>query len=310
MLTPVVHARLRNVPTRAVAALLLFGGLLGAPALLGLVGALFVALELPVLGVVSLLLSFAVFTISVVLAWVFIFQGRTRLKRAEQALYAGDFETATREARTVIATVFRSDYQMGALFTLALTAERIGAFPEAAALFQRAFAMIPAMAAQRPGRRARALMSAHATLALAAANALPEANAMLARCHAQLGPAGQPGAFEALLDDSGMGAIGINTMLVELENRRDPRPLAVLASMLVAFKNGHVGDAAQVAAREQASLAHGLAPHERALATRLQREAMRLTSGAGPHRSPSALAPTAEADGAEWADRVLGLRAA
>lgn len=305
MAPPHVLARVRNVPTRLFAALLTLGGMLGVPPLIGMLAVLCFALELEVVGGILLLLSLVAFVGFVVLAWVLIFQARTRLKRAEAALYAGDFDSATRDAAFVIRTVFRSDYQMGALFTLALAAERMGAFPEAAALFSRALGMIPAMAAQVPGRRARALLSAHAAIDYAAANDPARANEMLARCHAQLGATGAPGAFDALLDDSYMGAIGINSMLVELENRRDPRPLAVLASMLVAYKCGRGHDAIGIADHERMSIDHGLAPHERALAERIRGEALRLASGAGPHRSPGALVPAGNDVLAGWAALVL-----
>lgn len=275
--------------------------MLGVPAVLFMLGVAALSLELPAVGVIAMLLSGFAFFAFAIAAWVLIFQARARLRRAEAALYAGDFETATREAAFVVRTVFRSDYQMGALFTLALSAERIGAFAEAGALFQRALEMVPAMAAHGPGRRARALLAAHAAISFAAAHDGPRAHAMLGRCHVELGAMGRPGgAFDALLDDSYMGAIGINSMLVELENRRDPRPLAVLATMLVAHRNGRSQDALAIHDRDRASIEHGLAPHERQLADRIRDEAMRFTAGAGPHRSAAQL----EAPGG-WAALVL-----
>jgi hypothetical protein len=81
-----------------------------------------------------------------------------------------------------------------------------------------------------------------------------------------------------------MGAIGINAMLGKIEGARDPRPLAVLASMVVAFKDGQPAQAAQIFAAEQASIGWGLAPHERALAERIHGESLRLTSGAAPQQ--------------------------
>ncbi len=305
MVPPHVLARVRNVPTRAGAAMLTFGGMLGAPALLFALAVACFSLEIASVGVILILLSVLVFAGFVIAAWVLIFQARSRLKRAEAALYAGDFDAATRDAAFVVRTVFRSDYQMGALFTLALAAERIGAFAEAGALFARALDMIPAMAATGPGRRARALLSAHAAISYAAANDGARANDMLARCHVQLGATGAPGALDMLLDDSYMGAIGINSMLVELENRRDPRPLGVLASMLVAYKSGRTHDAVQISDRERPSIEHGLAPHERALAERIRGEALRLASGAGPHRSPGAMVPVGHEAPAGWAALVL-----
>lgn len=280
--------------------------MLGVPGVLTALAFVFFALELEIAGAVFILLSVLALFAAVAAAWVFIFKARSGLKRAEQALYAGDFESATRSATFVLHTVFRADYQMGALFTLAMAAERIGAFAEAGALFERALEMIPAMAAPLPGRRARALLSAHGAIAFAAANDPVRANAMLARCHAELGARGQPGALESLiLDDSAFGAIGINSMLKELENARDPRPLAVLASLLVAFKSGRSDQAMQMFEFERASIEHGLAPHERALAERIRTEAGRALAGGGPHRAPAALAPAAHDMPGTWAAMVL-----
>jgi len=296
---PHVLARLRNVPTRVFAALMTFGTMLGLPALIGVVSVVLFALDCDVAGAVLVLLAGVTFFAVTAVIWTLLFQARTRLKRAESALYTGDHDSATRDAHFVVRSVFRSDYQMGALVILALAAERLGAFVEAGTLFMRAFDMIPAMAAQKPGRRARALFSAHAALGFAAANDLARANAMLARCHAALGAAGQPGALELFLNDSYMGAIGINTMLVEIENRREPRPLAVLAWMLVLLKSGQPQQALAAIAQERAVL-YGLAPHEQALVARIESEGTRLMSGAGPMRSPS---PPPQSS--SWADWVL-----
>lgn len=295
---PHVLARLRNVPSRLFAALFTLGGMLGVPVVLGILAGIFGALDLPVVAAAAGILAFLAFFGFVVLAWVLIFQARSRLKRAEAALYQGDFDAATRDAHFVVRTVFRSDYQMGALFTLALAAERLGAFPEAGTLFTRALGMIPAMAAARPGRRARALLSAHAALDFAACNDAMRAGAMLERCQRELGAVGQPGALEALLDDSYMGALGINTMLVELENRRDPRPLAVLAWLLATFRSGQLQQVLAAVTNERQTIIHGLAPHEQSLAQKLESEAMRLMSG-GPHRAPAALSQ------GSWADQIV-----
>ena len=66
------------------------------------------------------------------------------------------------------------------------------------------------------------------------------------RCYAQLGATGQPDALELLFNDSGMGVIGVgvNTILVELENRRAPRPLAVLAPAVVTIEGANAAAAA------------------------------------------------------------------
>ncbi len=97
-----------------------------------------------------------------------------------------------------------------------------------------------------------------------------------------------------------MGAMGINTMLVEIENRRDPRPLAVLAWLLVSLKSGQPQQTLAAIAQERAAL-YGVAPHEQALVTRIEGEATRLIAGAGPHRSPAS--PGLQTS--SWADWVL-----
>lgn len=304
----VALSRLEGVPTRATVAALTFGAILGVPAILVSSAALFFALDLVVPGIFCVLAASLVLVASVVGAWVMIFQAAGRLRRAEQAVFAGDLDTATREARFVIVSVFRSDYQLGALFTLGLAAERLGAFARSGELFSRALEMVPAFAAKRPGRRARALISAHAALGFAAAGDLPRAQRFLEHCHAALGDTGAPGALEVLLDDSHFGAIGVNTILVGLENRREPRPLGVVAGALVLFRSGRFGEAAQLLDAEQGSVAFGLAPNERALAVRLRAESGRLLAGGGggPHRAPAALAEAAPPGPDAWASLVLG----
>lgn len=197
-MSPLVLARLRDVPTRAFAAGLTFGVLLGMPGLLVALAAAFFALELEIVGVVLVLLAILTFIGAVVGAWVLIFKARSGLKRAEQALYAGDFDAATRSAHFVVRTVFRADDQMGALYTLALAAERIGA-----------------------------------------------------------------------------------------------------------FKSGRVEQALHMFEYERASIDHGLAPHERALAERIRSEAARSLAGGGPHRAPAALAPAPHDMPGAWAATIL-----
>lgn len=311
--TPASHARARvtRVPSRALAATLTFGAILGLPALLGTMGAVAVALELEAVGLALFALGFAMFVLGVVAAWVFIFQARGRLQRAERALFAGDLDAATREARVVVATVFRADYQLAAVYTLALAAEHLGAFAEATALYERALFAVPAFAAPLPARRVRALVTGHAALTSAAAGDMPRAEAHLTQCFGHLGDPTRPDALTSLLkiDDSGFGTIGINTLLRELENGRDPRPVAVLASALVAFRAGRMQETARLLDAEQVTVVHGLAGHERALAMRLRAEAVRrLASGGSPHRAPAALVTyAASAPGPEaWAALVVG----
>ena len=138
-----MRTRLANVPTRARAGLLSFGVILGLPAVFVVLGAALVAVDLAAVGALAFLLAVLVLLGATVTAWILIFQARGRLQRAERAVYAGDLDTATREARFVIGTVFRADYQLGALYTLAVAAERLGAFREAGELFLRALSRRP-----------------------------------------------------------------------------------------------------------------------------------------------------------------------
>lgn len=305
----VVRARLARVPSRARAALVTFGAIVGLPGLFAVLGAVAAGLEVTSLAVALFLLSGLAFFGGTVAAWVLIFQARSRLKRAQTALFAGDLDTATREARFVVSTVFRADYQLGALYTLALAAEHLGAFAEAGPLFLRALDAIPTFAAVVPGRRVRALATGHAALSFAACGDLPRAERALAQCYGHLGDPTRPGAFDALfkIDDSSFGAIGVNTQLVEIENRRDPRPVAVLAAALVAFRAGRAAETARLLDAEAVTVTHGLSTHERALAGRLRTDAVRLLSG-GPHRAPGSLvADATNAPGPEaWAALILG----
>jgi len=186
-------------------------------------------------------------------------------------------------------TVFRADFQTGALYTLALSAERMGAFREAGDLFVRVLGAIPLMVAQGPGRRARSLASAHAALDYAAAYDRDRAAAMLARCYHELGTSPDGGFSLMRIDDSAMGLFGINAMLNGLEQRRDPRPLAVLAAALVMHRSGDARGASELLGRERGNVEPWLAPHERALADRL-------LMGARPNAQPVLLA---------WVDAIV-----
>jgi hypothetical protein len=266
--TPIL-ARIQHPPSRGLAAALTFGAILGLPAFFGLSGIAFAALDADALSIAAFVVAALAFFAGTVTTWTFIITAKSRLVRAEQALYAGDFEGATQAASFVMRTVFRADFQTGALYTLALSAEHMGAFREAGELFARVLDAVPMMAAQGPGRRARALAAAHGALDFAAAYDHVRAAAMLARCYHELGTSPGGGFSIFRLDDSGLGLAGINSILTDLERRRDPRPIAVLAAALVVSRNGDARGAADLLMRERASVEQGLAPHERALADRL-----------------------------------------
>lgn len=313
-----VLARLRDVPSRASAAVLTFGALLGAPGLAAVLAALAASLGSPEAFALLAIVSVLAFVVGAAVVFWLIVRAKSRLSLAEQRLYAGDFAAAVAAASSVKRWVFRADYQLGALYTLALTAERLGAFREAADLWLAALGHVPVFAAAGPGARARTLLSSHAALCLAALgdpHGLHRADLLVGDCHRLLAGHGRPaGALDVLLDDSAMGAIGVNALLVEVENRREPRPLVVLAQALVAHRRGRFAEAATLLDRERAAIGHLLAPHERALAEGLHADATSRASaalGGGPHRvAGSALAHRSNpiphpADPAYWAALVL-----
>ncbi|MFO0665022.1 MAG: hypothetical protein U0174_13795 [Polyangiaceae bacterium] len=299
-------SRLRNPPSRVMASLWLFGGMLGAPGLLGVLAAVFSALELEALAIACGAFAFVVFTGVVVLAWVFILRGRTHLQQAEQAYFAGDFMTVTTRCFTVLRTVFRADYRATALYLMALSAEKSGSFEEAARLFTRASDALPAMLSTLSARRVRALAYSHAAINWAALGRVPDARNALSLCHRALGPQ-QSSLLDAFrMDDSHFGAAGLATLLNELEGRRDPRPLAALAGAFVALRNGDHYAALDMVTRESPALAYGLAPDERALLTRIAGEAnMQLGSG-DPHRSMARVDD--EQYASPWVDAMLARR--
>src|SRR5262249_30024306 len=143
------------------------------------------------------------------------------------------------------------------------------AFREAGEIFRRALAMVPAFAAAMPRRRIQALISAHAAMNYAATGDHVRANDMIQRCYRELGTNPQGGFDFFRMDDSAFGAIGINAALNEIEQRRDPRPLAVLAAALVTYRNGDARAAYDLIMVERQSVEHGLAANERALANML-----------------------------------------
>jgi tetratricopeptide (TPR) repeat protein len=183
--------------------------------------------------------------------------------------------------------VFRSDYRMAALYTLALAAERSGAPEQARNLFRAAIVAIPAMAAGRSGKRVRSLIHAHLVFAHADLGDLQSAHQALQQCHRELG-APEDGALRSLLmmDDSGFGPIGLNTLLTEVEGKRDPRPFATLAGAYLASRMGNPRAAYDLLTADQVRLAYGLAENERALLTQTIEESGHALSAQGPMRAP------------------------
>lgn len=302
---PRLLAALRSVPSRWRVGLLTFGSVLGLPMVLFCLAGLAGAVEEPELFVLLLGAGVLTMVVSSVMLYVFLFRGRRVLKRAQEALYRGELLEAARDARSVASTVFRGDYQMAAVYTLGLVAERASAFVEAGILFERAIAAVPIMAAPVHANRARVLASAHAALCHAAAQNMPMANVALTRCHGELGRAPAPGSVDILrMDDSGLGAVGMNAQLRDLDSGRAARPFAVLATLVVNYRNGDLRAVHDMLAHEQAMLHAGLAVHELALVERLaQRSWQQLATGA-PHRHP--VGSSGAGPAAFWVESVIG----
>ena len=93
-----IEVQSRKLMDMLAAALGLFGGMLGLPALFMVLAGLFGSLELEPLAVVCGLLAFLSFFGSLIAAWVFIFRGRSLLRRAEQSFFAGNFMAVTDDA--------------------------------------------------------------------------------------------------------------------------------------------------------------------------------------------------------------------
>lgn len=310
MQRPIDHAQLvarfRNPPSRVMATLGLFGAMLGIPMFFAVLAGVFGSLDLEALAALCGLLAGLVFFGSVVAAWVFIFRGRSLLKRAEQSFFAGNFMAVTDDAFFVLRTVFRADYRATALYLLGLAAERAGCFEEAAALFTRGVAAMPAMLGSVPARRARALMHAHAAINWAALGRAHEARASLGLCHQALGPR-HAGVMDIFMDDSHFGQLGVAALLNELEGRRDPRPLAALAGAFVALRSGDHYAALDMVTREGPALSYGLGPDERVLLARISSEANAQLGSADPHRAMGRIDEAEPA--APWVDAMIARRA-
>ncbi|NOU34620.1 MAG: hypothetical protein HOO96_42560 [Polyangiaceae bacterium] len=299
----------RLVRGRLLPSALLFGSLLGAPTVLVVLAGLFGAIDgLEILAVLCAALAALCFFGSVVAAWALIFVTTSKLDKADFALFQGNRGLAMENAQWVLAWMFRSDKRMRAFYMLALVAEQNGDFAEAAAVFTAAQASTPLMAASRHETRARALITGHLALCLAAAGDLAGARFQLQRCHAALADIGKGGGFFSFLnDDAHFGAAGLNSSLALLEPRRDPRALAALAGALLAFREGNHYAALDLVTREGSTFAYGLAPQERALLARIERESSLRMQAQDVHRTPARIAePVAPDDPSEaWADAVF-----
>ncbi len=276
---------------------------------MGMCIALGAAVDAPWLVVVGGLGILVVVIVSVVLQWVAIFGSASRLRRAEDALLTRDGADRTAEAVTLaqwaLERVFRSDLRMRALYTLALVAERRADFVEAARLFQLAEAALPMFAGRSHGTRLRALAAAHTAFALAAMGDVAGAGAWLARAHHQLPNLGRTGMLEGL-DDVSMGPLSINATLNEIEARRDPRSVAILAGALLAYRAREPQRALDAFTGEAQMLAFHTLPHEQLFLKRL--EAACIASLGGAQYRGAAIVSEAPSDeaSAAWVGRILG----
>lgn len=299
----------RKLASRTWPALRLFGGLLGGPVVMGLFIALGAALDAPWLVAAAGLGILVVILVSVVLQWMAIFGSASRLRRAEASLLVRDGADRTAEAVTLaqwaLERVFRSDLRMRALYTLALVAERRADFAEAARLFQLAEGALPTFAGLSHATRLRALTAAHAAFSVAAIGDLPSAGALLARAHRQLPNLGRTGLLEGL-DDVSMGPLSINATLNEIEARRDPRAVAILAGALLAYRAREPQRALDAFTGEAQLLAFHTLPHEQLFLKRLEAACIAALGGA-QYRGAAIVSETASDEAsAAWVGRILG----
>jgi hypothetical protein len=294
----------RFVGTRTAASLTFFGPLVGSFVLGGVGIGVGSALDSGAIAALSMLLAFALFIGAVVSQWVFLIGGGNDAKRATEAIImAGDGATAIALCHKPLGRVFRADVRTRALFVLGLVAESNCDFAEAADLFERASAMIPAFAAGKWQRHARVLILSHRALALVATGRLQEADAAV-RMASALFPPRAPGAFDALTDDAAFGSIGVAAALRDLEPGRDPRALLTLASIVFLAAAGMGREAVELSQREAQGLTFALMPRERALVALVEARA-RGQLGGGPMRAPGAAPPNVDPASAAWAERVL-----
>ncbi len=299
----------RGVRGRLLPLLLMVGGMVGVPMLLAVLAGVVGSIDgaEPIAGVLGLV-AFACFFGGLIASWVLIFLSTSKLDKADFALFQGNRGLAMENAQWVLAWMFRSDKRMRAFYIIAQVAEQNGDFAEAAAVFAAAQASTPLMAASRHETRARALITGHLALCLASVGDLPGARFQLQRCHAALADIGKGGGFFSFLnDDAHFGAAGLSSSLAVLEPRRDPRALAALAGALLAFREGNHYAALDLVTREGNTFAYGLAPQERALLARIERESAVRMQAQDAHRTPARIAePTAPDDPAEaWADAAF-----
>jgi len=303
-----VRASGSAVGSRVGVAFLSFGPLVvGTPLLLILAGVA-AALDVPVLALVLSLLAGGVFFGTVVMMWVFLMRGGAALEQAGKAWLVGDHAAAIPLCHRPLATVFRADMRTKAFHVLGLCAEANGDFAEAADLFARAHAAIPAMAAPSRKRHVTVLALSHRAIALVATGRLDEADVAVREASALYPRLHERGFVDALTDDGGMGlgSVAMAKALSEVEPGRDPRGMLALASALVLAARGRSREAFELLDRERAWMTQTLLPRERALAARIGDRAHEAVVGGGPMRGAAMV--TVDPNHVGWVDRVLPSR--
>ncbi|HTJ83517.1 MAG TPA: hypothetical protein VL400_17475 [Polyangiaceae bacterium] len=255
-----------DVSSRVRASVYTFGPLVGVAVLGALAGAVSAAsTEAAVLLGLTAAVTFLAWP---VMLWIFLFRGAKDLERSTHALLWGGVGSPIDGCHRVLRRVFRADQRARAFHLLGLYAERSGDFPDAAECFARALGAIPAMGSVRPRKYARLVMSAHRAFCLLASGRLDEGQALLGQTANDFLSPTQPGAFDALMDDSamGLGSLSLNETLMKIEGGRDPRALISLSWALAYYARGATSDALRVLTTERWFLDHGLAPRELAVA--------------------------------------------
>lgn len=296
----------RVLGSRVVPVLVIAGPLLGG-VLVGTVGAVVAGvIGSPLVAVIGSVTGLLLFACGVIGPWVFLLGGASDVSRAAQMWLAGD-NSGVALCQRPLGRVFRADVRMRAFYTLGLIAEANGDFVEAEDLFRRAYDAVPALAAMKWKRRGQCMMLAHAATALVAMGRLEEADARVRAASALFPPVPTSGFFDALGDDTALGAAGVAAALRDLEPGRDPRVLLTLSSALVLAARGMARDALELVERERRSLETGLLPREKALLANVEARGRGLLGG-GPMRSPGLAAPCDEDAASAWAERVLASR--
>jgi hypothetical protein len=294
---------LRRVRGRALSAVVLFGGLLGAPCALALIALIMGELDIPELAVAAVGLACLSLFASVGWAWAAILMSARKLDRADFAFWQGGDDDIVSACEWVLAWTFRSDLRTRALYLLGQVAERDADFASAAQLFQRSAMSVPMFAAKPYATRARALMFGHMTFDAAASGDVPAARAHLAIARREL--AAMATARAGVFDDAHMGPVSVNASLTQLEARRDPHTLVALAEVVLLYREGRPAETLQALQAWSAALSYGVSDSERALLGHIHAASTSGLSPLAPMRSPARPA-LPDAPNAAWLARVLG----